>query len=347
MGTMSILPLLLSLLAVNTVSCTEGVSRLELLKMVQNLTGRVEQLEQGRNLTDEVGKLGEAMTGAVEKLGNKTEKLGEAMTGTVEKLGEKLTQGLGEAMTGAVEKLGDKTEKLGEAMTGAVEKLGEKLTQGLGEAMTGAMEKLGDKTDKLGEAMTGAVEKLGDKTEKLGEAMTGAVEKLGDKTEKVGETMTGAMEKLGDKTETLGESLTNAIQRLDNIHLLTTARNQTLRVDLEDFENNTAYAEYRFFAIDGPDSFYRLHVDGLYWHGSLTYHNNHPFSTHDSDHDLLSVNCAVDWRGAWWYKWCAYSNLNGPYLTSAQRTGKSISWYHWKNAFIALKHVEMKIRPAM
>nr|KAG5690152.1 hypothetical protein BaRGS_013609 [Batillaria attramentaria] len=213
-----------------------GVSRLELLKMVQNLTGRVEQLEQGRNLTDEVGKLGEAMTGAVEKLG------------------EKLTQGLGEAMTGALEKLGDRNEKL-------------------------------------------------------------------------------------------GESLTNAIQRLDNIHLLTTARNQTLRVDLEDFDNNTVYAEYRFFAIDGPDFFYRLHVDG----DSLAYHNNRPFTTHDSDHDSSSSgNCAVDWRGAWWYIDCHHSNLNGPYLTSAQQTlGKSISWWHWKKAFIALKHVEMKIRPAM
>nr|KAG5688163.1 hypothetical protein BaRGS_001957 [Batillaria attramentaria] len=133
-------------------------------------------------------------------------------------------------------------------------------------------------------------------------------------------------------------------QRLDNIHILTTARNQTLRVDLQDFDNNTAYAEYRFFAIDGPDSFYRLHVYG----DSLDYSNNRTFSTHDSDHDLHSSRkCAEPMRGAWWYKWCADSNLNGPYLTSAQQTGKSIFWWHWKNAQIALKHVEMKLRPAM
>nr|KAG5685727.1 hypothetical protein BaRGS_015049 [Batillaria attramentaria] len=131
---------------------------------------------------------------------------------------------------------------------------------------------------------------------------------------------------------------------LDNMHLLTTARNQTLRVDLEDFDNNTAYAEYRFFAIDGPDSFYRLHVDG----DGLTYHNNRSFSTRDNDHDSRnSGNCAVDRRGAWWYGACAASNLNGPYLTSAQRTTLSIYWHRWRNAPIALKHVEMKIRPAM
>nr|KAG5690199.1 hypothetical protein BaRGS_016590 [Batillaria attramentaria] len=131
---------------------------------------------------------------------------------------------------------------------------------------------------------------------------------------------------------------------LDNIHLLTTARNQTLRVDLQDFDNNTAYAEYRFFAIDGPDSFYRLHVDG----DSLDLNNNHAFSTHDSDHDSWSSNnCAVDRHGAWWYVKCGYSSLNGPYLTSAQRTAKSIFWHHWTNTHIALNHVEMKIRPAM
>ncbi|KAK7450708.1 hypothetical protein BaRGS_00039891, partial [Batillaria attramentaria] len=93
---MSLLPLLLSLLAVNTVSCHEVPSTAQLLEMVQKLTGRLEKVEEKGDLTDEVGKLGEAITGAVEKLGDKTEKLGEAMTGAVESL------------TGAVETLGDK-----------------------------------------------------------------------------------------------------------------------------------------------------------------------------------------------------------------------------------------------
>nr|KAG5708517.1 hypothetical protein BaRGS_026244 [Batillaria attramentaria] len=211
---------------IDIVTCDEAPSTAQLLEMVQKLTGRLEKLEEKGNLTDEVGKLGEVMTGAMEKLGDKTEKLGEAMTGTVKSLGESL----------------------------------------------------------------------------------------------------------------------------ENIHLLTTARNQTLRVDLEDFANNTAYAKYRFLAIDGPDSFYRLHVGGYSGTAgdSLAYHNGQPFTTLDSDHDPdPTTECAVYNHGAWWYNRCHYSNLNGPYLTFAQKTYKSISWKHWKNSFIALKHVEMKIRPAL
>nr|KAG5690202.1 hypothetical protein BaRGS_016593 [Batillaria attramentaria] len=230
--------------------------------------------------------------------------------------------------------------------------------------------------------LTGRLEKVEEKGNLLD-----AVEKLGGR---MAEKLTEGLEELG-QTLTRNEHLTDEVDKLgdkglDNIHLLTTARNQTLRVDLQDFDNNTAYAEYRFFAIDGPDSFYRLHVDGtgetleieeedvrrvlqhtnphkaagpdrvkpkleVFLHrpgDSLAYHNNRPFSTHDSDHDLSSGNCAVDYHGAWWYNECHHSNLNGPYLTSAQQThGKSISWRHWKKWYIALKHAEMKIRPAM
>nr|KAG5690201.1 hypothetical protein BaRGS_016592 [Batillaria attramentaria] len=217
-------------------------------------------------------------------------------------------------MTGAVEKLGDKitdrlTKDVGEAMTGAVQKLGEK-TEQLGETLSGAVEKLGEKTDKVAEAMTGAVEKLEERTEKLGVAMTGVTETLGDKLgEKisvaagtVGITLTEGLEKLGETLEAKPDE-----NCLDNIHLLTTARNQTLRVDLQDFDDNTAYAEY-----------------------SMAYHNNRPFSTRDSDHDSSGGNCAVNKHGAWWYRWCAYNNLNGPYLTSAQENDKSTLSEHGK-----------------
>nr|KAG5690204.1 hypothetical protein BaRGS_016595 [Batillaria attramentaria] len=186
--------------------------------------------------------------------------------------------------------------------------------------LTGRLEKVeetGDLTDEVG---------------KLGEAMTGAVESL-----------TGAVETLGDKLTDGLDNLASTTNGLDNIHLLTTARSQILRVDLQDFSHNMAYAEYSNFVIGGPDSFYRLHVDG----DSLDYSNNLPFTTYNSDHDSHSGNCAVGRHGAWWYKTCAYSSLNGPYLTSAQETETSIHWHHWKNARIALKHVEMKIRPAM
>ena len=65
---------------------------------------------------------------------------------------------------------------------------------------------------------------------------------------------------------------------------------------------------------------------------SLGYHRGMSFSTKDRDNDKWSSNCALGHTGAWWYKSCWYSNLNG----------RAISWSHWKNN---LKRSEMKIRP--
>nr|KAG5688079.1 hypothetical protein BaRGS_007124 [Batillaria attramentaria] len=49
---------------------------------------------------------------------------------------------------------------------------------------------------------------------------------------------------------------------LSNIHRLTSSDNYSLRVDLTDWDNTTAYALYDTFYIDGPDQNYTLHVDG-------------------------------------------------------------------------------------
>ena len=44
----------------------------------------------------------------------------------------------------------------------------------------------------------------------------------------------------------------------DKIHRLTSDGNQTLRVDLEDFEGNTTYAEYDMFGVMREKHKYRL-----------------------------------------------------------------------------------------
>ena len=45
---------------------------------------------------------------------------------------------------------------------------------------------------------------------------------------------------------------------LDKIHRLTSDNNSMLRVDLEDFEGNTAYAEYNFFGVMSEKDKYKL-----------------------------------------------------------------------------------------
>ena len=46
----------------------------------------------------------------------------------------------------------------------------------------------------------------------------------------------------------------------DILHLLTTHRSYTLRVDLEDWDGGTAYAEYRYFFVSSEEDKYRLHI---------------------------------------------------------------------------------------
>ena len=50
----------------------------------------------------------------------------------------------------------------------------------------------------------------------------------------------------------------------DNLHLLTSNKRQRLRVDLADFEGNSAYAEFDNFRVDSDQEKYRLTSLGTY-----------------------------------------------------------------------------------
>ncbi|XP_046866448.1 fibrinogen C domain-containing protein 1-A-like [Drosophila willistoni] len=65
------------------------------------------------------------------------------------------------------------------------------------------------------------------------------------------------------------------------------------------------------------------------------------FTTYDRDNDASDANCAAQFYGAWWYKYCFGPNLNGRYYTSATNTWDSMSWDSWNS----LKSVQMLIRP--
>ena len=75
----------------------------------------------------------------------------------------------------------------------------------------------------------------------------------------------------------------------------------------------------------------------------LVYHNRMQFSTKDNDNDATSGNCAMTWKGAWWYEACHISNLNGLYLGAGQSSGTGIQWQNWQA--YSMKKTEMKIRP--
>ncbi|XP_004088899.1 ficolin-2 isoform X1 [Nomascus leucogenys] len=136
----------------------------------------------------------------------------------------------------------------------------------------------------------------------------------------------------------------------DNIHALTARGTSELRVDLVDFEDNHQFAKYRSFKVADEAEKYNL-VLGAFVEGSagdsLTSHNNQSFSTKDQDNDLNTGNCAVVYQGAWWYKNCHVSNLNGRYLRGTHGSfANGINWKSGKGYNYSYKVSEMKLRPA-
>lgn len=62
-------------------------------------------------------------------------------------------------------------------------------------------------------------------------------------------------------------------------------------------------------ANHGPRSSFCLLHSG----DSMTYHNGRSFSTYDKDNDSAITNCALSYKGAFWYKNCHRVNLMGRY----------------------------------
>ncbi|GBL97363.1 Techylectin-5B [Araneus ventricosus] len=136
----------------------------------------------------------------------------------------------------------------------------------------------------------------------------------------------------------------------EKIHILSSQDDVKLRVELQDFDDNTAYAEYSRFKVEDESKQYRLSVGG--YHGnatdSLSLHDGKMFSTHDRDNDEVAscCNCADTFKGGWWYYRCFEANLNGPYHTDPTENGYflGIIWERWRGDY-SLKSSEMKIRP--
>ncbi|GFV89697.1 techylectin-5B [Trichonephila clavipes] len=75
-------------------------------------------------------------------------------------------------------------------------------------------------------------------------------------------------------------------------------------------------------------------------------HNNQKFSTKDRDNDSYTENCALHYKGGWWYGACHDANLNGLYLNGTHKTfADGINWDTFRGKYESLATTEMKIRP--
>ncbi|XP_016432191.1 fibrinogen alpha chain-like [Sinocyclocheilus rhinocerous] len=148
------------------------------------------------------------------------------------------------------------------------------------------------------------------------------------------------------------------------LHLLT-QKESLLRVELQDWDGNEAYAEYNVrvgseaegfpltvsdYVGDAGDAL----VQGQPNLGSFLSHAGMKFSTFDRDSDKWEENCAVMYGGGWWYNNCQSANLNGIYYKGGQydpgttvpyEIENGVVWLPFKPADYSLKVVRMKIRP--
>ncbi|XP_032867941.2 tenascin isoform X2 [Tyto alba] len=132
---------------------------------------------------------------------------------------------------------------------------------------------------------------------------------------------------------------------LENLHKITSQGQYELRVDLRD-KGEAAHAVYDRFSVGDVKSRYRLRVDGYSGTAgdSMTYHNGRSFSTFDKDNDSAITNCALSYKGAFWYKNCHRVNLMGRYGDNSHSQG--VNWFHWKGHEYSIQFAEMKLRPS-
>lgn len=149
----------------------------------------------------------------------------------------------------------------------------------------------------------------------------------------------------------------------DKIHLLTKAKNMSLRIEIEDFEGIREYAQYDHFYIANESQQYRLSIDGYSGTAgnamqfSKKYnHDQKFFTTPDRDNDQYpSGNCGAYYSSGWWFDACMSANLNGKYYQSKYKGVRNgIFWGTWHNITMeyyptnerqSFRTVRMMIRP--
>ncbi|XP_067838283.1 fibrinogen alpha chain-like [Heptranchias perlo] len=151
----------------------------------------------------------------------------------------------------------------------------------------------------------------------------------------------------------------------NNILHLLTQKESVLRVELEDWSGNEAYAEYTI-TIGSESESYKLNIanyvgdagdaliTGLSLDREHTPHANMKFSTYDRDNDKWEENCAQFYGGGWWYNSCQAANLNGIYYHGGLYDPRNnmpyeiengVIWVPFKGIDYSLKVVKLKIRP--
>ncbi|XP_029016338.1 angiopoietin-related protein 5-like [Betta splendens] len=125
----------------------------------------------------------------------------------------------------------------------------------------------------------------------------------------------------------------------------------TMRIDLWDHSDITAFAEYRNFRLGNEKAAYKLNVgpyrgnagDAIRGVYPGVDQNGHGFSTADRDNDgcspcifgdVMENECAPSEGGGWWYSRCGSAGLNGEWHPSGSHIGweSGLHWRTWKSS---------------
>ncbi|XP_052076478.1 fibrinogen-like protein 1 [Mytilus californianus] len=136
------------------------------------------------------------------------------------------------------------------------------------------------------------------------------------------------------------------------LHILTSAKNTEMRVDIQNFKGEKRYAKYSTFKIGDTGSKYKLTVGGYSGNAGDSFahtHNGMKFTTPDQDNDKYRTNCALIHKrigGGWWFNECDASCFTLSYAKNKEGlTGENlIQWESWKGSRYSLKYAVMMMR---
>jgi hypothetical protein len=133
----------------------------------------------------------------------------------------------------------------------------------------------------------------------------------------------------------------------DKLNILTNT-NKELYVTLLANDGTGAYAKYTTFQIANETNKYKLTVGGYAGTAgdAMVVQNGMYFSTYDQDNDIyVGVRCAELYHGAWWYRSCYHSNLNGGYLPGYHAIyADGMDWVYFRGFYEAMKETKMMLR---
>ena len=141
---------------------------------------------------------------------------------------------------------------------------------------------------------------------------------------------------------------------LENMHILAgPEKEMVLQIKLKHLKygNITYYGNYCKFTIASEKNGYQLNALG-YWGTAgdgfsfinRPMQNGMKFSTKDVDNDeMMGSNCAVAYKGGWWYSGCHNCQLNAMYPKDINDSPTFMSWRPIDNNYGNIFFSEMKI----